>query len=128
MSSIKKRVLLIEDDAICLKQEKNLLEKVGFQVDAVGTALEGLELLNAVELEYDPQEFTAIFIDLHLPDLQGESVANIIRKTEHQGKKVPIIAVTAYATEENRLTLIKKGLTAIIEKPLTEQAILQIQI
>jgi len=116
--------LLIEDNLICQRFQKALLEANGFQVDVTNTARQAIEKLNQMEEQLHHITYDVIFVDFVLPDLYGDHVVNIIRRTTKCGEafneKVIIVAVTAYATEKTKNKLYKSGVDHIIEKPILQ--------
>jgi CheY-like chemotaxis protein len=57
-------------------------------------------------------------MDLQLPEMDGYEAANWIRKNFHGPKSnIPIIAVTAHATAEDREKCLEAGMDAYVSKP-----------
>ena len=68
-------------------------------------------------------EFQLIFIDIHIPELDGFSVAT--RLHEH-GDQTPLIAVTALTIQSLRRNALKVGFREYLQKPITEKQIQEI--
>lgn len=85
----KLKVLVVEDEPINQIVAKSLLEKKGYQVDIANTGEQALAL-------YQTNPYTAIIMDMGLPDLPGTEVTRHIRELEKiKDTHTPIIACTA---------------------------------
>ena len=112
-------VLLVDDNKINLKLAKTLLELQGIQVV---TAEDGKEAIEYANREY----FHLIFMDLHMPKLNGFTAAKEIRKTDNPCKHTTIVALTANAMPEEQLQVFDSGMNDILLKPITEQQLLDV--
>jgi len=124
MKTNNPKVLLIEDELVSQKSEKALLEEYGFIVDVASNATEGLDLLH--EEFFNPFEkgYSAIFMDILLPDINGDALTEVIRQTEEHAKSIPIIAVTGQELSvADRELFMRMGITDIIIKPMTKEAL-----
>lgn len=81
----KQRVLVIEDDKISQRITQLFLEKMGFEVNCVGTGRQALKLY---------QDYDLIISDLGLPDIDGITICKTIRNQSVKSQ-IPIIALTA---------------------------------
>ncbi|MCW8934023.1 MAG: ATP-binding protein [Gammaproteobacteria bacterium] len=113
------KVLLVDDNKINLKLAKTLLEIQGIQVV---TAEDGEEAVEYASRQY----FHLIFMDLHMPKLNGFSAAKEIRKTDNPCKQTTIVALTANAMPEEQLQVFDSGMNDILLKPITEQQLLDV--
>lgn len=111
------RVLVADDDNMNRKVTKRVLEKLGCEVSAVSS---GFECLSAVAPSVNA--FRIIFLDLHMPDIDGFEVAKRIRKLHSRNGPV-IIALTASAEENIWERCIKAGMNGLIWKPVILQGI-----
>ncbi|MEH2240508.1 response regulator [Nostoc sp.] len=106
------RILVAED----LRENRlllvRLLELVGFEVCAVENGKEAIALWS----EWHPH---LILMDIQMSVMDGYETTRQIRGNEG-GKEVVIIAVTAYAFEEDYTTSIQAGCNDHITKPFTE--------
>lgn len=124
MSADKYRVLLVEDEPISQKSEKILLEACGFIVDVASSATEGLDLLHYRAFHPFEKVYDAIFMDIVLPDINGDVLTEVIRQTEESIKFIPIIAVTGQElSAEDRQIFIKMGITDVMIKPMTKESL-----
>lgn len=100
------RVLLTEDNPVNRVLAKTLLSGWGCQVIE---AENGLEAIHAVRRE----TFDVILMDLHMPVMGGIEATRRIRSFS----SVPILAVTANASEEDRLECLQAGMDGFVAKP-----------
>lgn len=122
MKSIIKRVLLVEDEFVSQKSEKALLESSGFVVDVASNGTEGLDLFHYRAQQPFRKAYDAIFVDIMLPDINGDVLTEVIRHTEEMAKFIPIIAVTGQVlSDKDRDNFAKMGITDIIVKPMTKE-------
>ena len=105
-------ILLVEDKLMNQKLATIYLEKMGH---AVTPAFNGKE---AVEL-YKSRQFDLILMDIHMPAMDGYEATSHIRAWEaERGRHTPIIAMTAYAFEEDRDKCLKAGMDDYVSKPV----------
>lgn len=108
MSHLK--ALSIEDDPYSSELLKVVLEANKYKVI---TAKNGEEALKILEKETPD----IILVDLKLPGISGYELIKLIRSREEL-KKIPIVAITAFAEEEKRKEAIKAGFDGYITKPI----------
>lgn len=108
------RVLLVEDNEINQLVSSKLLGRLGLDVDI---AVNGQEALSAIEVD---QEYDLVFMDCHLPGIDGLEATRLIRQQERHRAvgPVPIIALTASATESDRQACLAAGMDDYLAKPL----------
>lgn len=108
-----KRILVAEDDEINQEVIKILLEGEDFVVEVVSN---GKEVLAALARN----DYQLILMDVQMPQLDGYEATKMIRQKEQEENRspIPIIAVTAYATEEDRNKLYSAGVSDYLSKPL----------
>jgi CheY-like chemotaxis protein len=105
-------VLLVEDNAVNRTLAKRLLEKRGF---SVSVAVDGKQAIAAVE----NGEFDVILMDIQMPEMDGfEATAEIRKRQSHNGRRTPIIALTAHALKEDRDRCLSAGMDAYVTKPI----------
>ena len=93
----KKKILLVEDDAMISSIYKAKFEADGFEVLVAVDGINGLELAKK-------EKPTIIILDVILPGLDGFSVLEEIKKDKAL-KTIPVIVLTNLGTEDDR----KKG-------------------
>ena len=105
-----KRVLLCEDNKTNQMVIKDTLMKLGIDVQIVENGLEAVELINESENSFD-----LIFMDLHMPEMDGfQSTAAILKMTP----STPIIALTANTADVDREMCFECGMKGYLTKPI----------
>ena len=116
---MSKRILAIDDDETIRKIYMYAFKDTGYKVDTATSGESGLELQR--KIKYD-----LIFLDIHMPGMNGIEVLREIRKTDED---VPIYIVTAFYKKflEKIGSAIEEGLKfEIIHKPITLKQIVSI--
>ena len=109
----KGRILVVEDDWGNQRVIESMLRRVGFEVAIASNGLDGLELVAR-------QNWTLVFMDMHMPDLSGPEVTRRIRALENQ-KDLPIVALTANVRSEDRDECLEAGMNDFLTKPIRVQ-------
>ena len=109
-------ILLVEDNIINQRVASAMLSKLNFHVDAVVNGIEAIEALKN-------KAYTLVIMDLQMPLMGGLEATREIRKTETGAinHDIPIIAMTANATREDRDECLKTGMNDFISKPVMMQ-------
>ncbi|MFC1811893.1 PAS domain S-box protein [Thermodesulfobacteriota bacterium] len=102
-----KKIFIVDNDLIFLKLMKKFLKNEGHQVK---TAIDGLEALDVLK-NYTPE---VMFIDLVMPNIDGETLCRIIRGME-KFKDAYLIILSAISAEES-VDIAKFGANACIAK------------
>ncbi len=113
------RVLLAEDNRINALLAKALLERNGCDVVCVANGEEAIEAVKTTP--YD-----IVFMDFHMPIMDGLEASKNIRAMGGEFMRLPIIALTAAAMEEDRRQCIQAGMDDFITKPLEADALTKI--
>ncbi len=107
------RALLVEDNLINQQIGLELLRDVGITVSIAQNGQEAIDMLEAApQTAYD-----IVLMDLQMPELDGYSATEHIRKNDNFNG-VPIVAMTAHATEEEQQRCFALGMNEHIAKPL----------
>jgi len=106
------KVVLADDDDVNRTVTRKLLEKLGCHVTAVSSGFECLGVLSV-----SGNLFKIIFLDLHMPEMDGFEVAKRIRKLQSHNWPL-IIAFTASAEEHIKERCIQVGMNGFIRKPI----------
>jgi two-component system sensor histidine kinase/response regulator len=109
-------VLLAEDNQINQVVATRMLEKQGFQVDLAVTGTEAIAL-------YSRRRYRAIFMDCHMPELDGYAATVEIRRLEGSGHRVPIIAMTASTMKGDREQCLAAGMDDYVAKPVDPESL-----
>ncbi|MBQ6091545.1 MAG: response regulator [Lachnospiraceae bacterium] len=107
-------VLLVEDNAVNLTLEKNVLRKRNITFDEAHNGLEAVRAVSSAEAgKYD-----LILMDIRMPVMDGCEAADRIRMLDDPRlSSVPILAMTADAFEEDRKRCFDHGMDGYISKP-----------
>jgi DNA-binding response OmpR family regulator len=105
----RRRILVIEDEPDIARGLKDALEFEGFEVVSTGSGREGLKLVK----EKPPD---LVILDLMLPDANGFSVCEEIRRTR---SVVPVIMLTARSQEADKIRGLEAGADDYVTKPFS---------
>ena len=104
------RILLAEDEPINREITLIMLEDVGL---SVVTAEDGVQAVD----RFQSQPFDLILMDMQMPNRDGLQATLMIRQCEN-GKKIPILAMTANAYAEDKARCFAVGMDDFIAKPV----------
>jgi DNA-binding NtrC family response regulator len=102
------RVLIVDDNQMMAKTLQDILRVKGYQAEV---AYSGPEALNKVEII----PFDCILSDIKMPDVNGVDLFRAI-KTKHPD--LPVVLMTAYATDNLIEEGLEEGVIAVLTKPL----------
>ncbi|MHB8871990.1 MAG: ATP-binding response regulator, partial [Candidatus Doudnabacteria bacterium] len=112
------KILYVEDDEYALDVVRRTLSKF-YQIDLAKNAETALSNVN--QNKYD-----IILMDINLGHgMDGIELTQIIREIPHY-KKVPVVAVTAYARGEDKDEFLSKGFSHYISKPFTHAELINL--
>ena len=109
------RILVVEDNTKNMKLVRDVLVYAGYDVVEATTGEDGVRLA----LETAPD---LVLMDLQLPGIDGMEALRRIRLTE---KRVPVVAVTAFAMNADRERAFDAGFDGYVEKPISVRALPQ---
>ena len=101
------KILIVEDQEENRILLNNLLSNVGFDVYEAHDGKEGIDKYKEIKPDF-------IWMDMRMPVMDGYESTSTIRKIDIA---VPIIALTASAFEDQRLSIIKAGCNELVHKP-----------
>ena len=106
------KVLVVEDGRVNQLVAAKLLEERGHCVEIASNGQEAVEMVR-------DDEFDAILMDVHMPEMNGFQATAAIRQIEDKhGGHVPIIAMTANALKGDREQCIAAGMDDYVSKPI----------
>ncbi len=110
-----KRILLAEDLEINAEIMTELLEMNDMKVDV---AVNGQIAVDLFE-EHDPGYYDAVLMDMRMPVMDGLDATRNIRASSHpDSRRIPIIALTANAFDEDVQRALQAGMNAFLSKPV----------
>jgi len=110
-----KRILLVEDHPLNTVVAKRLLEKQRMEVVHAENGQEAIDYF----VESEIGEFDAILMDVRMPVMDGIMATEKIRALEREdAQKIPIIAMTANAFDEDKQHTCEAGMNAHLAKPI----------
>jgi two-component system sensor histidine kinase/response regulator len=108
------RILLTEDNEINQQIAVELLEGAGAQVDVANNGREAVDrLLSAGTVP----PYDVVLMDLQMPVMDGYQATAMIR-AEPRFADLPIVAMTAHATMEERQRCLETGMNDHVSKPI----------
>ena len=116
-----KHILLAEDNDLNAEIAQTLLEDKGLKVMR---AKDGLDAVMMVK-ENAEDCFDCILMDIQMPRMNGFEACKVIRSLPNNRSKLPIIALTANAFEEDRKDCLDAGMSEHVSKPIKIQSLLQ---
>lgn len=115
-------ILLAEDNELNREIAKTLLEMYGMAVETAVDGHEALELFQRSPVHH----YDAVLMDIRMPVMNGLEATRAIRGLKRpDAVRVPILAMTANAFEEDKLIAFEAGMTGYLVKPLDIEAVLQ---
>jgi PAS domain S-box-containing protein len=118
-SNVYPDILLVEDSKDNIELIKLYLKESRINLDIAENGEIAFE-------KYKKQKYNLIIMDMQMPIMDGYSATKAIRSYEKDNKKprTPIIALTAYAFEEDKKNIIKAGCDAHLSKPIYKSTLL----
>ncbi|MGZ3607772.1 MAG: response regulator, partial [Syntrophales bacterium] len=113
------RILLAEDNIVNQNLVKIMLSKAGHRVELASNGQEAVDKLIRTD---DP--FDLIFMDIQMPVMDGLEATKIIRSRGYGD--IPIIALTASAMEEDRISCLKVGMDDYVAKPVRTEVVKEV--
>lgn len=107
-----RKILLVDDSTIIQRVTTGFLERWGHNVTVVDTGRSAVEATSQ-------EGFDLVFMDLEMPEMNGIDATRVIREDElTRGARIPIIALTAKATKEDREACMEAGMDDYLCKPV----------
>jgi len=117
LTRVKPQVLIVDDSPVNQLILSEMLSDLGYSFRCVSQAKDALKAL-------DEQVFDVIFMDIHMPDMNGLELTQVIRS--HSYTPQPhIIALTANAFDDMREASRQAGMNDYVTKPFLREHIIQ---
>ncbi len=113
---MQKTALIVDDDQSVLRNFSRLLRENGFEVQAIESAREALNLV-------DSQSFDIVLIDFKLPDMDG---AELLERIRGRISKAIKIMITGFPTTDLENKVVDLGIDAYVVKPIKPDELLEL--
>jgi len=108
-------ILIVDDDVTTLELIKMVFETYGARVTSAATAEAALATLRRARLD---ESYHLLLSDIGLPGMDGYELVQRVRgELQIMARRMPAIAVTAYARAEDREMALQSGFQAHLPKP-----------
>ena len=111
MAHYPKRILVVEDNKLDMRLLKDILEGSGYETLQAADGLEAIDLAFASLPDL-------ILMDIQLPEISGLEVSRRL-KGDDRSRRIPIVAVTAFAMGWHEREVLDSGCDAYISKPIS---------
>jgi CheY-like chemotaxis protein len=108
------KLLVADDNLINQRLACALLARLGYQVDTADTGAEAVEKVGL-------GGYALVFMDCVMPEMDGFEAASAIRQLAGKCAAVPIVALTASATTEDRAKCMAAGMNDFVAKPVRSE-------
>lgn len=109
-----RRLLLAEDNGLNAEIAMTILQDADAEVELAADGKIAVDKLKDVPVGY----YDAILMDIQMPNMNGYEATKAIRKLTDERAKMPIIAMTANAFEEDRQAALAAGMDDYVAKPV----------
>lgn len=112
------RILLAEDNQVNQMLVTAILARAGARADVAGNGLEALEAMRS-------RAYDIILMDMRMPELDGLAATRRIRELGGAAAQIPIIALTANASQDDRRLCLEAGMNDFMAKPIDANDLIQ---
>ena len=110
-----KHILLVEDNELNREIAQEILREYGFHVDLAENGAVAVEKVSAAA----PGSYDLVLMDVQMPIMDGYTATRKIRALDEPAlAKLPIIAMTANAFDEDRRNALESGMNGFLSKPI----------
>ena len=112
----RRRILVAEDNLTNQKVVMLMLQRLGYRADVVGDGQQAVRALESIP--YD-----LVLMDCQMPEMDGYKATRVIRSPESRvpNHDIPIVALTAGATKEDRERALSAGMNDFLSKPIDNE-------
>ena len=109
-----RRLLLAEDNGLNAEIAMTILQDADAEVELAADGKIAVDMLKDAPVGY----YDTVLMDIQMPNMNGYQATGVIRKLPDERAKIPIIAMTANAFEEDRQAALAAGMDDYVAKPV----------
>ena len=109
-----RRLLLAEDNGLNAEIAMTILQDAEAEVELAADGKIAVDMLKDAPVGY----YDTVLMDIQMPNMNGYQATGAIRKLPDERAKIPIIAMTANAFEEDRQAALAAGMDDYVAKPV----------
>ena len=110
-----KHILLVEDNELNREIAQEILREYGFRVDTAENGEVAVEKVSTAA----PGSYDLVLMDVQMPVMDGYTATRKIRALDDPARaKLPILAMTANAFDEDRRNALESGMNGFLSKPI----------
>ena len=110
-----RHILLVEDNELNREIALEILREYGFRVDTAENGAVAVEKVSTAA----PGSYDLLLMDVQMPVMDGYTATRQIRALDDPARaKLPILAMTANAFDEDRRNALESGMTGFLSKPI----------
>ena len=110
-----KHILLVEDNELNREIAQEILREYGFLVDSAENGAVAVEKVSTAA----PGSYDLVLMDVQMPIMDGYTATRKIRALDDPARaKLPILAMTANAFDEDRRNALESGMNGFLSKPI----------
>ena len=109
-----RRFLLAEDNGLNAEIAMTILQDAEAEVELAADGKIAVDMLKDAPVGY----YDTVLMDIQMPNMNGYQATGVIRKLPDERAKIPIIAMTANAFEEDRQAALAAGMDDYVAKPV----------
>ncbi|MFM9881948.1 MAG: response regulator [Burkholderiales bacterium] len=105
-------VLIVEDNPVNQLVARHMLGQLGHRVSIAGNGIDALDMARN-------EQFDLVLMDIQMPEMDGIEATRRIRALQsHRHSSIPIFALTAHATMQDRDACLAAGMDGFLSKPV----------
>ena len=117
-----RHILLVEDNELNREIAQEILREYGFLVDSAENGAVAVEKVSTAA----PGSYDLLLMDVQMPIMDGYTATRKIRALDDPARaKLPIIAMTANAFDEDRRNALESGMNGFLSKPIVIDDLMQ---
>ncbi len=116
-------ILVVEDNPVNQKVAAKMIEKLGYRVNVAANGREAVDSLSRIS-------YALVFMDCQMPEMDGFEATRLIRSREENLRqtggnpsRLPIVAMTANALQEDRDRCQAVGMDDFLSKPIMSKSL-----